>query len=151
MSRFAFPAKYAMRLVEKRDSKVLAYFTIIDTEIGIEFKDVRLMKGKNGVFVAAPFREWQKNGQKQYSDFWRAAWDEEAGERNERGVAYLEEMTAAANELYDKLSNGGERGGDEEDAPAPRRRAPAKRSARGPVKPPKVEAPEDEEQDDFPF
>lgn len=148
--RFQFPEKYAMRLVEKPGGKVLAYFTIIDTEIGIEFRDVRLMKGSNGVFVASPFRDYEKNGKKQYSDFWRAAWDEQSSERSERGVAYLEEMTEAAKELYERLSSGS---GDSESA-APRRgkaaAAPAKRSARGPVKPPVVDE-DDDEEPDLPF
>lgn len=149
--RFRFPEKYAMRVVNKAGSKVLAYFTIIDNEIGIEFRDVRLMKGSKGNFVAAPFRDYEKDGQKKYADFWRPAWNEEAEERDERGVAYVEEMLRAAQELYDSISSG------EGTEDAPRRSASktgGKKSARGPVakRPaPKVEEDDTEDGEQFPF
>lgn len=57
MTRFRFPGKYSMLPVKDRKN-ILAYFNVLDTELGIEFRDVRLPEGKNGVFVAAPFRTY---------------------------------------------------------------------------------------------
>jgi DNA-binding cell septation regulator SpoVG len=132
--RFQFPGKYAMRPVKNGKGNVLAYFTTVDTEIGIEFRDVRLIEGKNGVFVAAPFRSYEKDGKTEYSDFWRAAYDVDAEARDERGVKYVEEMAQAAFAKYQEAMGGeasAPRGSDRgASSSAP---SGARRSGRGPV------------------
>lgn len=61
MSRFVIPAK-GMRLNTSGKSSTLAFFTVIDTKIGIEFRDVQLKQRRDGgVFVSAPFRSYERN------------------------------------------------------------------------------------------
>lgn len=151
MARFIFPGKYAMRPMKgkgKKKSKVLAYFNVVDTKIGIEFRDVRLIEGENGVFVGAPFRTYEKNNETKYSDYWRAAYDEDTEARNETGVAYLEEMAEAAYEKYRESAEGEDDDEDEDERPA---RRSSQRSGRGPVRPKaKDEEEEAEEEDERP-
>lgn len=118
MSRFAWPSKYAMRVNSSgKNSSTLAYFTIIDTEIGIEFRDVQLKQRKDGGnFVSSPFRSYDQDGETKYVNFWRAGYDEDEGAYMEAGVAYLDEMTAVALKKYKAMSkeeggNGGGNGG----------------------------------------
>lgn len=152
MSRFVIPAK-GMRLNTSGKSSTLAFFTVIDTRIGIEFRDVQLKQRRDGgVFVSAPFRSYERDdGETAYVKFWRPAYDEEAGAYMEEGMAYVEEMTEVAYERYQKLleseesslrrrrssrSSGGKTRG---------RGAPPRSSGRGPV----VE--DNDEDDDLPF
>lgn len=107
MSRFAFPEKYAMRLIENGKGGALAYFNIIDTETGIEYRDVRLIQGKNGVFVSAPFRSYEAKGETKYADYWRASFESD-GSRSTKGVAFVEEMAQVAYARYEQeAANGG--------------------------------------------
>lgn len=151
MSRFKFEGDYAMRVVDGKGS-LLAYFNVVDTKIGIEFRDCRLMEGKNGVFVGPPFRSYEKDGETKYADYWRPAFD--GDERNEDGVAYVEEMAEAAYEYYQSIADekpkkaskaapkGGSKGRsayrdeeeetDDDEKPS-RQSRPASRSGRGPV------------------
>lgn len=152
MSRFVIPAK-GMRLNTSGKSSTLAFFTVIDTKIGIEFRDVQLKKRRDGgVFVSAPFRSYERNdGETAYVNFWRPAYDEDAGAYMEEGMAYIEEMAEVAYERYQELLE------NEESSPRKRRSsrssggrtrgkgAPSRRSGRGPV----VE--DDDEDDDLPF
>lgn len=68
---FTFPPKFAMRLNTAGTNKsTLAYFNVVNNETGLEFRDVRLIEGKDGRFVAAPFRTYEdKDGKTQFSDF----------------------------------------------------------------------------------
>jgi DNA-binding cell septation regulator SpoVG len=137
MSRFKFEGDYAMRVMDGKGS-LLAYFNVIDTEIGIEFRDCRLIEGKNGVFVGAPAREYEsKDGETKYSDFWRVSFEDDA--RSEEGMAYVEEMAEAAFEYYESLL-------DEDEAPR-KNKAKAKKKAAPKSKRPPVEE-EDEDEDD---
>lgn len=137
MSRFKFEGKYAMRVMKKGKGNLLAYFNVVDTELGIEFRDCRLIEGKNGVFVGAPFREYKdSNGETKYPEFWRPAFDGEA--RMEHGMAWVEEMAEAAYEHYQSIAKNG--GGDEEEGGSRRSsnrgsssRSSSRSSARGPA------------------
>jgi hypothetical protein len=138
MSRFVFPAKYAMRLnTSDKNKSTLAYFTIIDLETGIEFRDCQLKARKDGGhFVSAPFRSYEQDGETKYVNFWRAAYDEDAGAYMESGVAFLEEMTEAALKKYRALSKdgGGSSGGRSNGGRPSKASAPkATRSGRGPA------------------
>lgn len=152
MSRFVIPAK-GMRLNTSGKSSTLAFFTVIDTKIGIEFRDVQLKKRRDGgVFVSAPFRSYERNdGETAYVNFWCPAYDEDAGAYMEEGMAYIKEMAEVAYERYQELL-------ENEESSLRRRRssrssggrtrgkgAPSRRSGRGPV----VE--DDDEDDDLPF
>lgn len=152
--RFQFLGKNPMRILNK--GNFLASFTVTDTEIGIEFRDVRLLKGKNGLFVAAPARAYEdKDGQTQYMDYWRVAYDSDNKERDTNGMDYVDAMTAAAKAFYESISQ------DAGAAPAKRSGASASRTAtrggRGPIPAKaKAEAPEvgggkTDEDDDLPF
>jgi DNA-binding cell septation regulator SpoVG len=129
MSRFEFRGDYAMR-PQSGNGNLLAYFNVIDTETGIEFRDMRLVEGRNGVFVAGPFRSYEDktSGETKYSDYIRAAY--EGDDRNEKGVQWFEELTQAAYAHFETLSKGGEK-------PTPARSskpaAGARRSGRGPA------------------
>lgn len=116
MSRFVIPAK-GMRLNTSGKSSTLAFFTVIDTKIGIEFRDVQLKKRRDGgVFVSAPFRSYERNdGETAYVNFWRPAYDEDAGAYMEEGMAYIEEMAEVAYERYQELLE------NEESSPRKRR------------------------------
>jgi DNA-binding cell septation regulator SpoVG len=130
--RFEFRGKYAMRKQNK--GKVIAYFNVVDTEIGIEFRDVRLIEGKNGVFVAAPFRTYKdKEDKDAFSDFWRAAYNEQEEARDERGVAYLEEMAKAAYAFYQTLDGSASNSGGGSSRNSSNSGGTERRSARGPV------------------
>ena len=122
--RFQFIGEYAMRVQKK--GKILAYFNVVDTEIGAEFRDMRLIEGKNGVFVSGPSRSYKdKEGNEKFSEYIRAWYNEEEGARDEKGVAYFEEMAKAAYAFYQTLD-----GANSKPAASS---APARRSARGPV------------------
>lgn len=119
--RFKFEGKYAMRVIDGKGS-LLAYFNVVDVDLGIEFRDVRLIEGKNGVFVGAPFRSYEdkKSGETKYADYWRPAFEDDA--RSEEGMAYVEEMAEAAHEHYLSIV-------DEEEE-RPRRKAKPKPKSR---------------------
>lgn len=139
--RFEFRGEWAMRKQDGGKS-LLAYFNVVDTELGIEFRDVRLIEGKNGVFVSSPFRSYKnKEGKDAYSDYWRAAYDDE-GNRDERGSAYLDEMAKAAYAFYQTLDDG-------KGASSAKSSGTARRSARGPV--PTVSGSSDNSKKKLPF
>lgn len=151
MARFKFPKKYAMRLNEGAKNKnTLAYFTIIDTELGLEFRDVQLKTGKNGVFVSSPFRSYEdKEGETKYVNFWRASYDEENNSYSEEGMAYTEAMAKAAHKLYLTMADGG---GDDEDRPARRKDGKSGGKSSSGQKSGRGKAPEvDEDEDEFLF
>ena len=52
--RFKIEGQYSMRVVKKKS--LLAFFSFVDTETGLECFDWRLMKGTNGVFIGPPSR-----------------------------------------------------------------------------------------------
>lgn len=102
--RFQFNEPYAMRLVNK--GAFMASFTVTDTELGIEFRDVRLINGKNGVFIGSPYREYEDKSKKTVRvDFWRPAYDFANKVQNPLGVEYVNAMTAAAVAYYEEKSN----------------------------------------------
>lgn len=152
MSRFVIPAK-GMRLNTSGKSSTLAFFTVIDTKIGIEFRDVQLKQRRDGgVFVSAPFRSYERNdGEAVYVNFWRPAYDEDAGAYMEEGMAYVEEMAEVAYERYQKLLESEEsslrrrRSSRSSGSTTRGRGTSPRRSGRGPV----VE--DDDEDDDLPF
>jgi DNA-binding cell septation regulator SpoVG len=97
-----------MRLADG-DGKLLAYFTIIDTELGITFRDFRLLNGSNGVFVTSPYRSYDKDGETKYVQFVEPAYDEQEEARSEAGTAYFDEMAQVAYARYEELAEEDER------------------------------------------
>ncbi|MEP6495917.1 MAG: hypothetical protein ABJF01_24770 [bacterium] len=84
-----------MRIIN--DGNFLASFNIVGMEIGIEFRDVRLLKGKTGAFAASPFRSYKdKKDETKYINFFGANYDFEAQQNDETGLAYMQAMTQAA-------------------------------------------------------
>lgn len=127
-SDFIFDGQYAMRVVDK--GNIMAYFTTTFTPLGLELRDVRLLKGKNGAFVAAPFRSYESNGETKYADFWRPAYDKDNNARNADGVAFVEAMAAAAMAEYERR-----KGGSSGSAGSSSKPAAARKSGRGPLAP----------------
>lgn len=134
MAKFSWPKQYAMRLnTSGKNERTLAYFNIINEDTGIEFRDVRLIEGKEGMFAAPPFRSYEdtKTKETKYADYWRAAFDDDTNARREDGVAFMEAMTQFAVKKYQELLAGAE---DEQPTRSTRQSAPAgRRSGRGPA------------------
>lgn len=106
-SRFQFPEKYALRVIDKNG--LLASFSIIDRELGITFNDMRLIEGKNGVFVASAAREYEpKGGGKKYINYIAPLYDFDSKTTDENGQAYFDAMTQAALGLYTQVKESGE-------------------------------------------
>lgn len=123
--RFQFRGPYAMRV--QTGSKILAYFNVVDSQTGLEYRDMRLIEGKNGVFASSPSRTYKNKEQKDaYSDYVRAAYNDD-DTRDENGVAWFEEMAKAAYAFYQTQD------GANAAPSAAKSAAPARRSARGPV------------------
>lgn len=113
-SRFKIPREYGMRVMHGKEP-LLAFFNFIDTELGLEFTDWRLIDGQNGVFVASPSREYtNKAGEKKYTNYIYAA----SQGKDEDGRAWLDELAEVAEEVWEKLS-------EEEEEEKPRKRAKA--------------------------
>ena len=126
-TRFYFPE----RLFRPRNTgTLLAYFTFVDNETGLEYSNWRLVTGSNGVFVSSPFETYD-NPEKgpQYYNYVKAAYDTKAeNNRNAKGDKYIKDLAEAAHAVYQRLqSTAGVAAG----------------SGRGPV--------DDEEDDDLPF
>lgn len=134
---FIFDGAYAMRVVDK--GNIMAYFTTVFTPLGMEFRDVRLIKGKNGAFVAAPFRSYESNGETKYADFWRPAYDKANNARNADGVAFVEAMAEAAMAEYNARKGGSQSAGSSS------KPAAARKSGRGPVAPTVTAGDDDED------
>lgn len=143
MSRFYIPKKYGIRPMRGKKSKLLAFFNIVDTEIGIQFNDMRLMKGKDGVFVGSMSKKFEtKDGEEKYTNAIEAAYNVKDKARDENGVAYFEEIAQTALKALKAISGRDEEEDDDDDRPA-------RKSGRGLVakKRPTVDE-EDEEEDD---
>lgn len=139
---FVFEGDYAMRVNDK--GTTLAYFTVRFVPLGLEFRDVRLLKGKNGHFVAAPFRSYEKDGETKYADFWRPAYDQANNARDEAGVAFVEAMAEAAVAEYTRRTEGKKSSGSSNSGGAKRT------SGRGPARAAAPVASSDDE-DGLPF
>jgi hypothetical protein len=157
-ARFIFPGEYDFRLVKpskggkggKKKSTLLAYFNVRDTQLGIEFRDMRLIEGENGVFVGSAFRTYENGkGETKYSNYVQAAWDEDTDARDENGVAYFEGIAEAAYAKYKEETGDSDDDEDDEEEDERPRRSAAKKSARGPVRPKATEE-DDEDEDEKP-
>jgi DNA-binding cell septation regulator SpoVG len=153
-SRFRFTGKYAMRPLKKGKGNMLAYFDVTDTKLGIEFRDCRLIEGKNGVFVSSPSREYENDeGETKYVNYWGAAYDAENESRDENGMAYLEELAEAAYAEYERVTSKGSKSkgrkvvddDDEDEDDRPAKKKAKSKSGRGPV--PRADD-DDEDEDD---
>jgi hypothetical protein len=139
MARFTIPQrnkKSAMRVINKKS--LLAFFDFVDNELGLEFKDWKLMKGQHGMFVGSPNAPTyvDKNGKTVYPEYIRPAYDPDAdSKRNADGEAYLKELLKTAEAEYETLA-----GGSEAAEPSPR----GKKSGAGPIKPKAKAGDEDE-------
>jgi hypothetical protein len=154
-SRFAFVGKYSMRPMKKgKGGNLLAYFDVVDTKLGLEFRDMRLIEGRQGVFCSSPAREYENDeGETKWVNFWGAAYDAEEGARDEKGMAYMDELSQAAHEEFLRVSKGKAKSrpvadeDEDEEEVAPKKKAASGKSGRGPVKPPRADD-EDEDLDD---
>lgn len=147
-TRFIFPGQYAMRPMKKGKGKVLAYFDVVDTVTGLIYRDCKLIDGPNGTFVSSPSRDYEKDGETKYSNYWGAAYDPGSKTFDEKGLAWQEELAEAAYAAYQEKTNGGDA-----EKPSARRQSSGRqqtaRSARGPVNPPRV--PMSAGDDEIPF
>lgn len=142
--RFKFDGDRAMRVMKK--GSLLAFFNFTDRELGIQFMDWRLINGKNGPFVGPPAREYEKDGERKFSDYIRVA----DNNKNDDGKEWMEALAKAAYKHFESLVDDDD---DEEEEERPRRKAKA--SAGSKKKRAPIEDDEDEDEDDdsdgFPF
>jgi hypothetical protein len=110
MARFTFPGQYAMRVIDK--DQLLAFFTFVDTETGLEYRDWKLMTGSNGRYVGSPTGKpyKDKEGKDQYPKFVREAYDVESKKRVQAGVEWFAALLEAAEAEYEQRSAGGSGG-----------------------------------------
>ena len=92
--RFKIEGQYSMRVVKKKN--LLAFFSFVDTETGIEYFDWRLMKGANGIFIGPPNRSYEKDGETKWSDYIRIAYKN----GSEGGPKAFDAITRAALETF---------------------------------------------------
>jgi hypothetical protein len=123
MARFSFPS---MRVQNK--GGLLAFFSVVDHELGIQFNDMVLFQTGDGSrqFVKPPYREYTKVGEKEASrmEYFRAAWVDNAW--SPAGKKYFDDIAAAAHAAY--------KGAGEGSAPPQGAKKATKQSGRGPVK-----------------
>jgi hypothetical protein len=108
MSRFYFPGESAVR-INRGEGSTIAYFSVVDMETGVEYRDMRLMEGgRDGHFVKGPYRQYTVNGETKprFSDYVRAAYDESAGAWNKAGQKWFAELMKAALAEYNRRLNG---------------------------------------------
>lgn len=131
-NRFYFPDSF-FRLHNK--GSILAFFSFVDKEIGLEFSSFRLVNGQYGIFASSPsegFEDKQTKEMKYYNHV-RPAYDKQQEDsKSPLGKAYMDALAEAANEYYQKKQGGAPVG------------ASAPSSGRGPVT-------DDETTDDLPF
>jgi hypothetical protein len=113
-NRFTFPPKFGMRV--QNNGNLLAYFTFVDEKLGLEFRDWKLLKTKDGerYFVSSPAAEWEnkkvidpktKKPKREFTPYVREARD--GDEWNETGKAYMAELTEAAVSEFERLNGEG--------------------------------------------
>lgn len=108
MSRFHFPGESAIR-INRGEGSTIAYFSVVDLETGVEYRDMRLMEGgRDGHFVKGPYRKYTVNGETQprFSDYVRAAYDESAAAWNQAGQKWFAELAKVALAEYNRRVNG---------------------------------------------
>ncbi len=112
-NRFTFPPKFGMRL--QNNGNLLAYFTFVDEKEGLEYRDWKLLKTKDGSrhFVSSPAAEWEnkkvidpttKKPKREFTPYVREA--RVGDEWSETGKAYMAELTEAAVSEYERLNGG---------------------------------------------
>ena len=110
-------------------NNLMAYFTWVDNETGLEYSNWRLVRGQNGVFVSSPFESYEhpEKGM-QYYNYVRPAYDSKAeNKRNSKGEELIAEVLRMAEAKYHELKGtvtAGTTGGrgpvnDEEDTDLP--------------------------------
>jgi DNA-binding cell septation regulator SpoVG len=129
-------------------TKLMAFATVRDTEIGLEFRDIKLFDGSNGEFVKFPEKTYEdKDGKDAYMALIAPIWEDD--EIDETGKEYMAEMAEAVSAAYAEAgdtekprarSGGGSstkgrssgRSSSARTSSAPSRK-PAGKSGRGPV------------------
>lgn len=104
-NRFYIPE----RLFRVRDDgTLLAYFSFVDNETGLEYSNWRLVTGKEGVFVSSPFESYDhKEKGMQYYNYVKPAYDSKADKnRNPKGVAFMTELSKVAHAFYQTKQSG---------------------------------------------
>lgn len=131
MNRFYFPDIF---FNVRNSGNLLAFFSFVDNETGLEYSNWRLVQGANGVFVSSPFQTYQPEGatEPKYYNFVKPAYDKNAeSKRNAKGSEFFDALCDAAKAYYDRKTDGAVSGG------------PPASTGRGPV--------EDSGDDDLPF
>ena len=94
MGRFHFDDKRGIRI--QNSGSLKAFINFVDTATGIEYRDFRLLAGKQGIFVSGPSRKYEKDGETKYIDFVQAAYE------NEQGRQWFAQLAHEANEAYQR-------------------------------------------------
>lgn len=130
-SRFYLPDS-RFRVIQS--GSLLAGFTFVDNETGLEYNDWKLVQGPTGPFVSSPSRKYEHQGQTKYSNFVQAAYDKtQDNNQSPKGRSYLDELNEVVIAKYNAAKNAG--GG----------------SARGPVTSGAAVGGGDTDTDDLPF
>lgn len=136
MGRFFIPEN---RIRVQNEGTLLAFFSFVDNDTGLEYQDWRLIDGKNGPFAASPSgKPYTPKGSDKavYPSLVQPSWDKEAkNNRNPKGVAFMTALTTAAYEAYQAKSGVVQ--------------STAARSGRGPV--PSPASRNDYDESDLPF
>lgn len=106
-NRFYFP-DVRFRVIQK--GTLLAGFTFVDNETGLEYNDFKLIQGPNGTFVSGPSREYQdREGNTKYSNHVQPAYDKsQENKQSPKGREYFDALHNAVQQKYQqKLNNSG--------------------------------------------
>jgi hypothetical protein len=149
MARFSFPGQYSMKVLNKKS--LLAFFTFVDRETGLEFKDWRLQKRNDGsgFFVTSPDDKYfdKKENKDKYIPYVRVALTKEK-ERCEKGEEFMAELCQAALAEYRRRGDGSD-GAEEKDPPRSSRSSSGGKSSGGKMDYEKMFPADDD--DDLPF
>lgn len=104
MSRFYIPEKFFR---PQNKNNLLAFFSFVDNETGLEYSNWRLIQGSNGHFVGSPSERYEhpEKGM-QYYPHVRPAYDPNAeNNRNKKGEKYMQALAEAVYEVYEKKNS----------------------------------------------
>ena len=106
MARFTFPGPYAVKVIDK--DGLLAFFSFVDEETELQYRDWRLLEGENGPYIKSPTGKpyEDKNGKKQYPEYVKAAFDKE-GKKRPKGNQFFADLFEAVMEEFENRKQGG--------------------------------------------
>lgn len=97
---------HPMFRIPKTKTKLLAFFTWVDNDTGLEYSNWRLVEGKNGLFVSSPCEQYDHPEKgPQFYNYVKAAYDKTAeNNRNAKGDELIAQVLVAAKAMYAQVS-----------------------------------------------